>query len=410
MEKMTRHSARFLRQRKLLLLLPILVFPFITLLFWALGGGKDTGVVPASLPSGLNTVLPDAQLEEEDAITKLQFYERAEKKKKMEDSFWQDTVDGLKEVRQRSTFNPAPFTVEGGEDMNEAKVYRKLEQLNRQLASRVSQDHKASNLPVQRNGSQMVVGPNSSEPEMATISLSSKDPQLEELNAMMDKILDIQHPERVKNKMEERSVEDSGQKDHQTAWGQKALVTLLDEGGEGNRAGSDGFFGMSSRHEHEGVSNITRATVHQTQTVSTGSTIKLRLLEDCYIHDVLVPGGSFVTGVVRFNQDRLFIDIPGIHYQNNLLPVNLKVFDLDGLQGLSVPGASSTKAINQAADQQIRSMDVLSLDPSLKSQAATLGVQTVKSLLSKKVKQVKVTLKGGHQVLLKEMSNQKKNL
>jgi hypothetical protein len=42
------------------------------------------------------------------------------------------------------------------------------------------------------------------------------------------------------------------------------------------------------------------------------------------------------------------------------------------------------------------------MDPSLKAQAASEGIRAAKSLLSKKVKQVKVTLKAGYQVLLRD--------
>jgi hypothetical protein len=33
-------SAKFLRKRKMMLVLPALVLPFITMAFWAMGGGK----------------------------------------------------------------------------------------------------------------------------------------------------------------------------------------------------------------------------------------------------------------------------------------------------------------------------------------------------------------------------------
>jgi hypothetical protein len=40
------------RQRKLLLVLPVLMIPFLTLLFWSLGGGKES-TVQAATPKGL---------------------------------------------------------------------------------------------------------------------------------------------------------------------------------------------------------------------------------------------------------------------------------------------------------------------------------------------------------------------
>ena len=39
MEK--KHSEKFLRQRKMMVVLPLLVLPFITMAFWVLGGGQE---------------------------------------------------------------------------------------------------------------------------------------------------------------------------------------------------------------------------------------------------------------------------------------------------------------------------------------------------------------------------------
>jgi hypothetical protein len=43
-----------------------------------------------------------------------------------------------------------------------------------------------------------------------------------------------------------------------------------------------------------------------------------------------------------------------------------------------------------------------SIDPSFKVQATTAGINAAKSLLTKKAKLVKVTVKAGYKVLLKE--------
>jgi hypothetical protein len=51
-------------------------------------------------------------------------------------------------------------------------------------------------------------------------------------------------------------------------------------------------------------------------------------------------------------------------------------------------------------------MELTSVDPSLKAQAAATGITAAKSLLSKKIKQVKVTVKAGYKVLLKDKNVQ----
>jgi Protein of unknown function (DUF3714). len=53
----------------------------------------------------------------------------------------------------------------------------------------------------------------------------------------------------------------------------------------------------------------------------------------------------------------------------------------------------------------LQNIDASVLDPSLAAQAANTGIQAAKSLLSKKAKIVRVTLKAGYKVLLKDKNN-----
>ena len=66
------------KQRKLLLVLPLLAIPFLTMAFWALGGGKGKEKMAVNGP-GLNLDLPDARLQEDKLMDKLSFYEKADK-------------------------------------------------------------------------------------------------------------------------------------------------------------------------------------------------------------------------------------------------------------------------------------------------------------------------------------------
>ena len=58
--KQIQQSQAFLRKRKMMLVLPLLVIPFLTMAFWALGGGKGNESVIANEQRGLNLNLPDA--------------------------------------------------------------------------------------------------------------------------------------------------------------------------------------------------------------------------------------------------------------------------------------------------------------------------------------------------------------
>ena len=74
-----KHSAKFLRQRKMMLVLPVLIIPFLTMGFWALGGGQGQAKNnPADNRKGLNLELPDANLKDDKNADKLSFYNEAD--------------------------------------------------------------------------------------------------------------------------------------------------------------------------------------------------------------------------------------------------------------------------------------------------------------------------------------------
>src|SRR5687768_16409673 len=78
--KREERTQAFLRKRKMMMALPILVIPFVTLAFWSNGSGqgKKDSVVPGDT-QGLNLNLPDAKLKDNDLVDKLSFYDKAEK-------------------------------------------------------------------------------------------------------------------------------------------------------------------------------------------------------------------------------------------------------------------------------------------------------------------------------------------
>ncbi len=76
---MKQHSERFLKKRKFMLALPVLIVPFLTMGFWAAGGGKGKQKTVLLAKQGLNTKLQDARLKDDHSLNKLSFYELAQK-------------------------------------------------------------------------------------------------------------------------------------------------------------------------------------------------------------------------------------------------------------------------------------------------------------------------------------------
>lgn len=424
-------SPKFLRQRKFFTILPLLVLPFITLIFWALGGGKTNTVNAKELSrKGFNMQLPDAYLKEDKALDKLSYYEKAASdsaklKELMKDDPYYNygetesllVTGSLKErpgIRNNgSGINTSPYSSTAYHDPNEAKVYEKLEQLNKVLNSPPSVQKQANNktkvsLPKGDAGvnsndidrlEQMMQVMNQGEGE---------DPEMQQLNGVLEKILDIQHPERVQEKLKRVSEARKGQVFAVSADNSKDAASLLSSRpidlGFDSTANSighlNGFFSLEDSNAFAEVPNAIKAVIHETQTVVNGSTIKLRLVDDIYINGILIPKGHFIYGIASLNGERLAVNINSIRYNNSIFPVELSVYDLDGLDGIHIPGAIARDAAKQSADQAVQGFGITTLDPSVGAQAAGAGIDAARTLFSKKVRQVKVTVKAGYQVLL----------
>jgi hypothetical protein len=104
--------------------------------------------------------------------------------------------------------------------------------------------------------------------------------------------------------------------------------------------------------------------------------------------------------------ERLNVEINSIRNGNSVYPVKIEVYDMDGINGIYIPGTISRNVAKQSADNSLQTMQLTTLDPSLAAQVAAAGISTVKNLLSKKVKLVKVMVKAGYKILLKDKSVQ----
>lgn len=434
------HTQKFLQQRRFYMVLPLLVLPFITMIFWALGGGQGTTAQAKEIQSGLNLSLPGAHFDKDDELwDKFTLYERAKRDSlKYEEARRNDPyyeVATLKVNVQQDTFpktgsqlNTSLGSKDKYEqiDKNEAMINRKLEQLTRQLnqpdkhnttpQATVSVEEKA-----QGNDAEMSTDVDRLEKMMQIMASGEpNDPEMQQIEGMLDKILDIQHPDRVKEKIKAQSLEhkqnvfqvEAGlEKDNislvetQIKRSHQNIIDSLQSRGSiyNTEAARNSFYGLDDEtNEHEEIPNAIQAVIHDTQTVVAGSTVRMRLLSDLYINGQLIEKDQFVYGVCAINGERLTISINSIRYEKSLFPVSMTVFDLDGMEGIYIPGAITRDAAKQASSQSIQDMQLYSMDNSIGVQAATAGIEAAKGLFSKKAKLIKVTIKAGYQILLKD--------
>ena len=151
--------------------------------------------------------------------------------------------------------------------------------------------------------------------------------------------------------------------------------------------------------------NSIRAAVYQTVTISNGKELQLRLLEPMRAGHILIPANSILTGSAKIGGERLHITITSIQYADNVIPVEMEVYDMDGMQGIFVPNSDEVTAMKEIAANMGTSMgsSITITDDAGSQLAADLGrslIQGASQFFSKKMREVKVTLKAGYKVLL----------
>jgi conjugative transposon TraM protein len=309
----------------------------------------------------------------------------------------------------------SPYGSGISQDSNEVKVYRKLAELDEAMNKVADPSIElADDTPKNLNENIQVNTSDIDRLEKMMHSMSKsegEDPELKQLNGMLEKILDIQHPDRVQEKIRQTSETQKGQVFAVSATGKETPIILLDNTSD-NRIGinsssinqpqQNGFYSLDESGLTEDSQNAIQAVIHETQTLVAGSTVKLRLVNDVYINGILIPKDNFLFGEAKLNRERLDIEIGSIRYQNSLFPVQLSVYDMDGMNGIYIPGAISRDVAKQSADRSIQGIGLTTMDPSLGAQAASAGIEAARDLISKKVKLVKVTIKAGYQVLLRD--------
>ena len=438
---MKTHSQKFLQKRKFAMVLPVLVLPFITMIFWALGGGQGSSAkAVATGKTGLNLELPDPHFNKDEEFNKLSLYEKAKRDSaKLKEAIKNDPYFNLPDLsgqvqseqqkpemnRRNSSSLPSKTSIlqkpKIEVDPNEAKVNEKLAQLYQVLNKEQA--------PV-ATVSDRAYAPTSSDPQFSSDvdklekmmkmmkNGNEADPEMQQMEGMLDKILDIQHPDRAREKIKEQSELKKGQVFAVQAPPEQDDITTIKQPKRQAPMSVDSsrllskvfsveprqneFYGLDDEADQGQAGNAIEAVVHDTQEIIAGSTVKLRLLNDVYVNGKLISKDQFIYGTAAINGERLTIAINSIRDDNSLFPVALSAYDLDGIEGIHIPGMITRDVAKQSSNQAMQSLQFMTMDQSLKTQAMNAGLQTAKGLFSKKVTLIRVTVKAGYKILLKD--------
>jgi hypothetical protein len=336
-------------KRKVLLILPFIMLPFLALAFYALGGGQHVAVAASSADKGINTVLPDAQFKRDAPADKMGIYELTKK-----DSAHSDD-NGIKSVAERLGFDQP-------DDQQTKAIQSKLAAINKQVNTPVAPP--VSNYEADKNSGDAPASKDVAKLEKLMKSMQESkgdDPEMAQLNTLMDKIMAVQNPGTVKPTV------------------QKPATPVTDS-----------------------VFKAIPAVIDGNQKATEGSVIKLRLLDTITINGQLVPKSYNIFGLAKFSNQRLNLEIRNIRLGTSIIPVSLTIFDkTDAMIGINAPEALLSDAASTGGADAISNIG-LGFDQSLTTQLAGAGIDAAKGLLTKKLKRIKQPLKSGYPLLLRD--------
>jgi hypothetical protein len=402
-------NTRLRTPRKFWVVLPLIITAFLVLLFWLWGGGTPGPSLPEQ---GLNLQLPVPDLSGKpslDHLVKLRLYALASG-----DSLPSRKISPDKPhtpAEEISTAFPSVADDPPGADLSASSAKQpgapaalssleaQLKTLQRHLGEKAAHLPPAGRkapLPWEDVPPDWTAGPPSwAEPSGATSD--APDAELRQLNGMLDKILKIQHPESVQTpaRPEETPAQAS-----LSVFPDAAEISLLEprpsDSPQDEGAGHT-FYTVGTRPKN---ATAIQAAVYGTQTLVSGATVQIRLLEDLQAPGVRLRKNHLLFGTATLQGDRLQIRIERVVEKDRLIPLHLVAYDLDGIAGLHIPGALSRKSARELAETGTSSLGQLELYPSVGSRVAEAGLRAAQGWIRRKARRVTITLRDGYRMLL----------
>ena len=380
----------YLKRNKPLLFLPLVLIPFIVLIFYVLGGGEkkekeEQKQKEQQVAKGANYTLPDADKSvaiydkmdnyssKKEVTTSHDYNIAGETDSTNEESLAEETLTEEKLLSEKKNLyknDPVP-------ELN-ADVSTDLMAHIRQKEKKVREDLENSQVetkPQNEDADSNQAEQNKKQSNDQKGSTAIAPTGIEELD-----IVFRQNRELAKrnDSLNIRLNETSAKNEKLEA--EKSKRSTLEKGGK------SGF------KPKETAIPVIEAEVYETSTVLTGNRVKLRLLEEAWLNGVKIPVNTFLYGICEVSNERLQIEVLQIPVGEKFVPVEITVCDLDGLPGLYVPDNASRKVAKEVGSSaNTSSMFGVSNNP-LTYMGMQAADRTAQSLL-KMIRIKKVTIK-----------------
>lgn len=367
-------------------ILPIIILPFVLGLGWLVGDMFESVTDPEAAQlaqtEDLNLDIPDADLENKEVKSKL---------------------GALKDAFKKSSDYSSIQAIERDEEVSEVEDYgslytsdeiREIDSLNQatMLAQAridvAKQSYEASQTSPDRSGSREAPSKSRMQEEMELFKMQmSYLDSLQNPKPSQQQLMQQQEQLRQMQEQEEQTVD---------------VVKAANP--------SEKYFNTIGKDFR---TPLITAILDENLTVKQGSRVRVRLLDDILVEDMLLRKGVYLYGNVSgFKAQRVMINITSIMIDGQHKKVDLSIYDNDGQEGLYVP-SSSFRELSKNIGGQVSNQNIQFNSQAQGVEQFAFGAlqdiyRSTTQAVSKNIKSNKAKLKYNTQVFLIN-NNEKEN-
>lgn len=381
----TEKKPLFSAKQKMFHIYSIIIFIGACLIFYILGGGTNvqeedtTQVVKIELPS----IGSQVELAEDvfDASEKSSAFRlRKEKEELIAGSAFDWYNNDSKDSISSDAISPI-----SAYESEEDKLRRTIQQSNDLASSFLNKKEEERTTPKRSHSGS---SSSSSHSSVSSADRAERQARYEQARERNEKALE-EYRERMnasqKKKEEPKKVEE------------KKIYAEIDNGNT-----KKGFYSISSAENN--INRDIRAVVHgEYKNISTGSQVKLRLLDNIKIGNVRIPKNTFVYALLSFGNGRAQLKTEQINYNGKMIPFEGIIYDRDGFMGLYIPDNTVSSTKKEAGAEVVSGVDLnISSPSSFVSSAINSVTGAVQSAVSGSIRDEKITISANYQLIIKQ--------
>lgn len=172
-------------------------------------------------------------------------------------------------------------------------------------------------------------------------------------------------------------------------------------------SGTSSVFNTIKKEKEDG---FIKAIIDESLTVFAGSRVRIKLQEAIQVGDYQIDKGTYLFATVSgFSPQRINFTIHSIMEDGELLPVNLEIYDVDGLKGLYVPASAFREFTQELGANTMQGFNLNTSSAENRAQflmsSAQQAFTSTSQAISKAIRKNKANLKYSTFIYLIEKKN-----